>query len=857
MVAAAGGAGGDGIQSGFAGASGSGGGGGGSYGGGGGGGAPGLVNTVGDNSGDGGGGGGGAFGGGGGGTGDQGGGGGRYGQGGAAGSGGTPGLLLVGGNGAANFFPQGTNGGNFSQGGGGADNAQSGANVISGGMIGPGGSISLTAATGNIGSKTVALDTLSPSVTVTNTSGSTYINNIAGIQNLIVQAGNKANVQIAAGGNIGNATIAAGTINLSTLPGSNGGITCGAITGATVTVEADGTGNILSGSSALITATSELTLICGTGGIGTSVFPLLTATKTLAVTATVQSSALTAPVNIGNSGDLTLLASSTNGFSSPFQLTTTGSLTVQGAVNSSGSNGLIFLTAQNNIVLKADTIASFVSLTAGNNISDSGVTETGVSGALNLSFGGSLGSSGSPFKANVGAIILSGAGGASRSAYILSSNSSPEELLNTTTGGTLVYTTISSALNLNSGPFTNQTVTDTAAGGSITVNSLIGNMTAPGTINLATKGGAMTTGAGDDIEANLVNLVTAGGAIGSAAARFSVDSTGITSVVLQAGSAPVFINSNTLMVLSGAAGTINVTDSQPIDSTGQLTATSINLTSTTSSVILMGTTTTNSLVVMAAGGCQSGIIKTTGANPTISLTSGAGGGIELSGQVGSGTGNITLTGGAIAGSGLLDGTNVSMSGTSIGFDSSLPIQISATGTVTASGSVSTYLHSTGNINIGAGSMAGGSAGDTFALVSKGQIAVLGALGADTIDLTGSSITLTANAFVSANNATMIASKGAFIVNAGGASIATNTTVQAAAVQVDGQLYTSLAHLAQMGTLSITNPTGSLTISGQGEISNAGTVTLSALTNLDISSTLCESLNVASPAATITLTAGKV
>jgi len=69
-------------------------------------------------------------------------------------------------------------------------------------------------------------------------------------------------------------------------------------------------------------------------------------------------------VYVDNTGNLTLLASATTGSSSTFQVSTTGTLTVKGAVDSPGSSAIVSLTGQNNLILAANVSGSNVTLTA-------------------------------------------------------------------------------------------------------------------------------------------------------------------------------------------------------------------------------------------------------------------------------------------------------------------------------------------------------------------------------------------------------------------------------------------------------------------------------------------------------------
>ncbi len=483
LIACNGGAGGSGSIGVAANASGSGGGGGGSLGGGGGGGAVGAAT---DQAGSGGGGGGGAYGGGGVGNLNQGGNGGQFNQGGAGAGGGAAGSVLAGGSGATNGSFLGGNGGTFSQGGGGGASfsgpASNGINTIqAGGVLGANGQIQLTLSTGSVGTALSPVQVITPHIALGSTSGSFFITDGAGLQILNAQElqSTKGTLQLSTAGDLTANVALVGTVNLSTLPGSNGSISYGFIQGISANLIADGTGSINTiGPSPIINETKSITLTAGSGGIGMSASPAITQTPVLSANAT-------GNVFVTNTGDLVLQASSAAG-AQGFSVVTSGNLTVQGVVTATQGVASVALVSQKDVTLKANIDAQMIGV-QGNNITEAGVVQTGagpsVPSNLTLTFNGDLGSAGAPFKVDLDSIILGGVAGPSRNAFITSTNTGVEGLTNTVGGGTLIYTTPASGTMVASGPFTNQTISDTAKTlGNIVVSGLIGDASGPGTI---------------------------------------------------------------------------------------------------------------------------------------------------------------------------------------------------------------------------------------------------------------------------------------------------------------------------------------------------------------------------------------
>ena len=512
-------------------------------------------------------------------------------------------------------------------------------------------------ASGNVGSTTLPLSLISPSLTINAGTNSVFLahpSNAFAYLSAIITSSALSLTQTTGAINITSAINLTGT-NL-TLNAPTGALTTTltttAITANNLTLSA--AGNIGSSTNPFIfTTTGALTINAGTNSVflahpsDVSIYlPLSGTAGSLSLTQTTGDINITAPITLTGanltlnatagailanltttaitSADLTLTASGNVGSAdNPIALTSTGTLTINAGTNSvflaHPSNAFAYLSA----TITSSSLSLFqatgdINITSPINLSTTNLTLTAQDGSILTTL--------SPTTATITAdeLTLNASdtiGSVSNPLYLITTTSltiTPDSTSNTIylSHPTDVFSYLTSTLNSNSLSLTQTT-------GAINITSAINLPTTNLTLNAPT-GALTTTLTATAITANNLALNAAGN-IGSSTNPFILTTTG--SLTINAGTNSVFLahpsDVSIYLPLSGTAGSLSLIQTTgDINITAPITLTGANLTLTaTAGAILTTLTTTaitaNNLALNAAGNIGSST------NPFILTTTGA------------------------------------------------------------------------------------------------------------------------------------------------------------------------------------------------------------------------------------------
>jgi fibronectin-binding autotransporter adhesin len=817
IYAVGGAGGGNGSASDGTGVAAAGGGGGGSYGGGGGGGGAGvgMVNAFL--------------------TAGGGGGGGYYGGGGAAGtSAGTAGLNggSGGGAGVAGQGPTGTApttaGGQFS-GGSGVGNIQSGGAWGAGGLGGAnsdgssagagrnvidvggvaGSTLTLNASTG-IGTAVAPVFILAPTISLSAPLGSIFSTAGSDVvyQNLLTAP--TGTVSISAQGSIFDvATINAASVTFSTLAGSNGSINLnynamnlmatGGITATALTLNANGNGSIESDYVYGIYATT-LTATSGTGNI------LLEPSLGNKI-ANLQFSTAGSKVTVSDNGNLVIKASSNssaNGTTSIIDQQ--GAITIAGAVTTAGSasfNGGTGLAV--NAQVTAPGGVSFNTI-AGTITSPIVITNTGFVGLYaGLSGLGAL-------SVNTPAVVVVATGATITDTYtgftsLYASGSVGYP------AGNLTFTSLASNLNVYSvsnfannvyGPgFTNVVIKDTSATGSIVIPNI--PVIATNSVALSTVGGNISSAiSGVAIQAPTLSLATTSGNIiglGGNPAPFTITASSVSIAANSLTSTVNLFDPNNVALTAVTANNFSFSGNNNIDIAGRVAAattsitTTSNILQTTATGIVVGTNVTlNASNAIGSSSSPSGLnVSIAGTNSSLNLFS-------------------------------QEATVTSTGALNLGTSNVAALTVTSASTLTQSGVVNAY----GSANL---------TGASFVQATGGLLDGNNSLLTNISATLGSANSVVINGTINALNLSVIAPATGTVTVATGGLVIANASFQGAVFNIvgTGVIETIVnPRPSPYGTITFSNPTGSLSLGGTGTLATSQYLTLSSGGNIVVS-----------------------
>ena len=652
----------------------------------------------------------------------------------------------------------------------------SGTITQTGGTVTGSTSAAFTSGSGAIGTSGTNISINTPSVTA-NTTGNVYLTDSSAVAiggastgaifSLTDTAGTTGNITVS------NGITASGALTLQ--GGTNGGIAVNAnLSGSSVTLNAAGTGAITQTAATNISTAGTLTLYSGSGTIGTSGANILTNAPTL-----IANTSGNVYVNDSNSSSVTIGGASTG---NTFAVTANGALT-QGSTSDTITASNTYLTSTNGSIYgsggaTSNFLLSSPYLTANASASGQNVYLSNTAGVTLINNPSSAG----------GTFALTSAGIIYQN--ITSDTITATNVNLTSTGGSIYGSSgptsnfVLSANNLtaNANASQNVYISDTNSG-TTTINGASG---AGGTFALTTAGSLTQGSTSDTITASNTYLTSTNGSIygsGGATSNFLLSSPYLTANASASGQNVYLSNTAGVTLInnpSSAGGTFALTSAgiiyQNITS-DTITATNVNLTSTSGSIYGSGGTTSNFLLSANnltananAAGQNVHLSDAASGGTTINGASGAGGTFALtsaqyitqgntSDTITANSINLTATNGSIYGSGgatsnfLLSANNLTANANAAG--QNVYLSDAASGSTTLNGA--------------------SGAGATFALTTAGSL-VLGANVSAAVDIITASgagtITQTAGTVTGTTSAAFTSTSGA--IGTSGTNISINT-----------------------------------------------------------------------------------